>query len=111
VKVLLNAFSLQMLDTFPANVSFYEVDRLPSDLVSFIGHKDLADLLGVNMNRLAFKIEEGDEVYVAQYVGGRLPEGTTDVPNLSIKDVKFIRVRVEYGLGIVSNEGEEYTYH
>lgn len=111
MKALLNAFSLQMLDTFPANIQVFEVKNIPSGFVSFIGHKDLADLLGVEMNRVPFRFAEGDEVYVAQYIRGRLPEGTKDVPELSMKDVKFFRVRVEYGLGVVSNEGEHYTYH
>lgn len=109
MKALLNAFSLQMLDTLPANIQVFEVKSIPSGLVSFIGHKDLADLLKVEMNRVPFKFTEGDEVYVAQYVGGRLTEGTKDVPELSMKDVKFFHVRVDYGLNVVKNDGQ-YSY-
>lgn len=37
VIYLLNAFSLQMVDT-PASVDFLQVDSLPSGLTSAIGH-------------------------------------------------------------------------
>lgn len=76
---LLNAFSLQMVDV-PCNVSFTEVDALPNDLVSAIGHQDTANVLGVQMNRINVHLSKGETAYVAQLVGGRLPEGTTTLP-------------------------------
>ena len=60
---LLNAFSLQMINEFPSNVKFEEVETLPNDLVSAIGHQDTANVLGVPMNR---KYAAGRFFYFAQ---------------------------------------------
>ena len=76
---LLNAFSLQMVD-FPCTVSIVEVDSLPSGLTSAIGHADTAAVLGVPCNRVNVHLNSGDTAYVAQLVGGRLPEGSTTLP-------------------------------
>lgn len=77
---LLNAFSLQMLETFPCEVKFTEVESLPEGLVSAVGHADTAAVLGVPMNRISVKLSKGDTAYIAQLVGGRLPEGSTTLP-------------------------------
>lgn len=77
---LLNAFSLQMVETFPCEVKFTEVESLPEGLVSAIGHADTAAVLGVPMNRVSVKLSKGDTAYIAQLVGGRLPEGSTTLP-------------------------------
>ena len=76
---LLNAFSLQMVE-LPCSVSFQEVDHLPEGLESAIGHADTAAVLGVPMNRVNVKLNKGDTAYVAQLTGGRLPEGSTTLP-------------------------------
>lgn len=89
---LLNAFSIQMLKEFPAKVSFEEVDSLPEGLTSAIGHQDTANVLGVPMNRVSVSLEEGDIAYVAQLIGGRLPEGSTTLPE-GFK-FKFLKVTV-----------------
>jgi hypothetical protein len=86
-KYLVNAFSIQMLSG-PATVRFEEIDatEVPTDVVSAIGHADtaavLSDLLGfeVPMNRINVALDENTELYVAQLVGGRLPEGSTTLP-------------------------------
>lgn len=88
---LLNAFSLQMVDV-PCAVSFTEVDELPEGLTSAIGHQDTANVLGVAMNRCNVHLTKGDTAYVAQLVGGRLPEGSTTLPD-GFK-FKFIKVVV-----------------
>jgi hypothetical protein len=77
---LLNAFSLQMISAFPAEVRISEVDSLPAGLTSAIGHQDTANVLGVPMNRVNVSLAKGDVAYVAQLVGGRLPEGSTTLP-------------------------------
>ncbi len=96
-KYLGNAFALQMLSAFPADVHIEEVDatEIPVDAVSVIGHADTAavvsSLLGreVAANRAAISLETGDELYVAQLFGGRLPEGSTTLPDgFSIKFLK-----------------------
>lgn len=87
---LLNAFSLQMVET-PCTASFTEVDSLPSGLTSAIGHQDTANVLGVEMNRINVSLKKGDVAYVAQLVGGRLPEGSTTLPSgFSFKYIKVV---------------------
>lgn len=88
---LLNAFSLQMLEG-DATVRFTEVPELPKGLTSAIGHKDTANVLGVEMNRINVTLKRGDTAYVAQLQGGRLPEGSTTLPEGY--SFKFIKVEV-----------------
>lgn len=117
---LLNAFSLQMLEG-DATVKFTEVSReqvfsvghweerpfndeggIPtdygtekfweSDLVSAIGHQDTANVLGVEMRRINVTLKRGDTAFVAQLQGGRLPEGSTTLPEGF--SFKFIKVEV-----------------
>lgn len=89
---LLNAFSIQMIDT-PCSVVFEKVDTLPVGLRSAIGHQDTANVLGVEMNRINVKLNVGDIAYVAQLKGGRLPEGSTTLPEGFSFD--FIKVTVK----------------
>lgn len=79
-RYLLNAFSLQMLSSFPASVVITEIKELPAGLISAIGHADTARVLGVAMNRVNVSLAKGDVCYVAQLQGGRLPEGATELP-------------------------------
>ena len=88
---LLNAFSLQMLQG-NATVKFTEVDKLPKGLTSAIGHQDTANVLGVKMNRVNVTLRKGDIAFVAQLQGGRLPEGSTTLPEGY--SFKFIKVEV-----------------
>jgi hypothetical protein len=90
---LLNAFSLQMID-IPSEVSFEEVKELPQEgLISAIGHQDTAKVLGVEMNRINVHLNPGDIAYVAQLIGGRLPEGSTTLPEGF--SFKFIKVTIK----------------
>ena len=77
---LLNAFSLQMLQDFPISVKITEVSELPQGLISAIGQQDTANVLGVPMARINVTLKKGDVAYVAQLQGGRLPEGSTTLP-------------------------------
>jgi len=88
---LTNAFSLQMVDA-PCNVTIEEVDVLPADLESAVGHQDTAAVLGVSCNRINVHLEKGDVAYVAQLVGGRLPEGSTTLPEGFA--FKFLKVTI-----------------
>ena len=90
---LLNAFSLQMLLDFPATVRFEEVEKLPEGLESAIGHQDTANVLGVPCNRINVSLKRGDVAFVAQLQGGRLPEGSTTLPEGFA--FKFLKVIVE----------------
>lgn len=92
---LSNAFSLQMLKKFPASINIYELDDINADrickqtnlpaehqehIISSVGHPDTAAVLGVPCNRINVSLEKGDTLYIAQLVGGRLPEGCTTLP-------------------------------
>ena len=90
---LLNAFSLQMLQDFPATVRFEEVEKLPQDLKSAIGHQDTANVLGVQCNRVNVTLKKGDIAFVAQLQGGRLKEGSTTLPEGFT--FKFLKVSIE----------------
>lgn len=89
---ILNAFSLQMLKVFPCSVKVEEVDTLPAGLDSAIGHADTAAVLGYPMNRVNVSLNPGDVAYVAQLQGGRLPEGSTTLPEGF--SFKFMKVTI-----------------
>lgn len=89
-----NAFSLQMLsceqshDLHTWQMSKRQVGELFSEVevISAIGHQDLANVVSeelgliVPANRVNIHLEKGDTLIVAQLLGGRLPEGTTRLP-------------------------------
>lgn len=83
---LVNAFSLQMIETKDGKriMNFEKIEQPSQEelqkMTSAIGHQDLAQILGVECNRISIKMQEGDTLYVAQLQGGRLPEGATTLP-------------------------------
>ncbi len=98
MNFLTNAFSLQMIKTFPAVPIIEEVDltSIPADAVSAIGHADTANVLSkllnrnVECNRVSVTLTGNDTLFVFQVVGGRLPEGATTLPeNFSFKVLKI----------------------
>lgn len=91
---LLNAFSLQMLNEFPCNVKISEIseDEIGDNIYSAIGHQDTANVLGVPMRRINIQLHKGETAYVAQLMGGRLPEGCTTLPEGF--SFKFFKVEV-----------------
>lgn len=99
MKFLSNAFSIQMLASFPVKINISEVTTIPIDVVSCIGHVDTANVLtnmlgfDVPCNRQSVTVDADTELYVAQVVGGRLPEGATTLPEGYV--IKFFRVKVE----------------
>lgn len=99
MKYLANALSLQMLLPFfeRAIISVRELNEAPdlAGVQSHVGHQELADMLGVPVNREPLKLEVGDVLYVAQYVGGRLQIGESPTEELKNK-IKFFEVTVNY---------------
>ena len=101
-KYLVNAFSIQMLQK-GGLVRFDEIapEDIPADVVSAVGHADtaavLSNMLGfeVPMNRMNISLDEDTEIYVAQLIGGRLPEGSTTLPEGFA--FKFYRVTMVQG--------------
>ena len=80
---LSNAFSLQMLTSFPTTLNISECSKeeaLSPLNISVVGHPDTAAVLGVKFNRVSLTLNHGDTLYVAQLQGGRLPEGCTTLP-------------------------------
>ena len=72
-----------MLAEVPASINVEpctKEEALSKDNISVVGHPDTARVLGVPFNRVSVKVNKGDVVYVAQVVGGRLPEGCTTLP-------------------------------
>lgn len=95
-KFLGNAFSLQMVSNFPSTVKVDECSKdeaLSPDNVSVVGHPDTANVLGVKFSQVSVKLNKGDVLYVAQIVGGRLPEGCTTLPEGY--SFKFLKVTIE----------------
>ena len=80
-----NAFSLQMVqDEDLQHVRFHatEGEEAPdlSEAVSCVGHIDTANVLDVECARINVTLVRGDRMWVAQLTGGRLPEGSTTLP-------------------------------
>ena len=96
---LRNAFSLQMVAD-NAIICKVEVapEEIPTEAVSIIGHADTAAVVGsilgrnVPCNRASVMLDDEDTLYVAQVVGGRLPEGATTIPDGM--EIKFYRITV-----------------
>ena len=117
MKYLSNSFSLGMLpegaspvvvslttdQVRDAVVNFSETSRrdYPAVLAakSIVGHADIAKIIGnmlnvnVPVNRETVSLCCGDILYVAQYVGQRLPEGCTTLPDGAT--FKWVKVIVE----------------
>lgn len=98
MNILSNAFSIQMLANFPADVHIeqIEVSNIPTDVVSCIGHADTANVLSnmlgfdVPCNRQSVTVDTDTTLYVAQVIGGRLREGATTLPDGI--EIKFFKV-------------------
>lgn len=94
-----NAFSLQMISVGDViTTSPVLPEEIPEDSISVIGHADTATVLSailgreIKVNRVSIHLEKGDVLYVAQVMGGRLPEGATTLPEGF--SITFIKVEV-----------------
>ena len=82
-----NAFSMNMVPRSLLQAVRFQPIGEPdtwSDLWVFahsiVGHPDTARLLGVECNRQSVMLGPDDDLIVAQYIGPRLPEGATELP-------------------------------
>lgn len=94
-----NAFAISMLPTDRITTVSFAGPRTADELKGYlarcaageplesvIGHADTAKLVGEQLgvdlpvNRVNVKLSVGEHLIVAQYVGPRLPEGTTELP-------------------------------
>jgi hypothetical protein len=82
MKYVSNAFSLGMVPRHLLSTVRVEPCFAPdvAGLESVVGHADTAAVLGVAFNRASVTLQAGDVLFVAQLQGGRLPEGTTTLP-------------------------------
>ena len=95
---ILNAFSLQMIwaqavadgvlkvEVYPLSAEEAAGEMASRNIESCIGHASTAaivsELLGVEVpvNRCDVRLARGESALVAQYLGPRLPEGATSLP-------------------------------
>jgi len=108
VLYLANAFSLNMLNlnrpwqvnVVPMSIEevkdFIKIAQSNNKFKSAVGHQDLADIL-TNMlgleipcERMTVTLTPDDTLIVAQYVGPRLSEGTTTLPEGA--QIQFVRL-------------------
>ena len=97
-KIIANAFSLQMLDlSNDVTIKITPIEKPSQEelqaMTSAVGHEDTAHVLGVKPNRINVSLDKDTELYVAQIVGGRLPEGSTKLPEGF--SMKFLKVTLE----------------
>jgi len=90
--LLLNAFSLNMVASFPAQIRVEETSLeeartlVAAGFESAVGHADTAKVFAsqlgteVPANRVTVALEKGDVALVGQYRGPRLPEGASELP-------------------------------
>lgn len=90
--LLTNAFSLNMVASFPVSPRFTEINveearkLLAAGFESGVGHADTAAIfaeqlrIDVPANRITVALKPGDVAVVGQYRGPRLPEGCHVLP-------------------------------
>jgi hypothetical protein len=99
-----NAFSLNMIASFPARLSAEEVSldearRLAATATSAVGHETTAAIFAalldreVPVARVTLRLQPGDAMLVGQYIGPRLPEGATTLPEGAA--IRWVVVRCE----------------
>lgn len=101
-NILSNAFSLQMVNTnaelVRINIEPVSINSIPTDIISAIGHEDTASVLStmlcmdIKCNRINITLDFETVLYVAQLIGGRLPEGSTTLPEGF--EFKFLKVSI-----------------
>jgi hypothetical protein len=92
-----------MVDKFPANVSFEEISleqacSMAANVTSAVGHADTAAVFSYELqrhvpcNRANITLRSGERALLGQYIGSRLPEGSTRLPKGA--SIKWLLVEV-----------------
>lgn len=69
------------VDIKSRQITWKEFDQaLQGEFVNYMGHEDVARMVGLEQNRISISVKSGDVVYLAQYDGPRLEEGATVLP-------------------------------
>lgn len=80
------------VDIKSRQITWEEFDQaLQGEFVNYMGHEDVARMVGLKQNRISISVKSGDVVYLAQYDGPRLEEGATVLP----QGATLIPLRVE----------------
>ena len=102
-----NAFSLNMIN-HSGTIGVFNMLKVPAegiihdeDTKSIVGHKQIADILGVECNRESVTLVEGDAVIVAQYRGPRLEEGATELPEDATIEYKLVCIHERSSIDLV----------
>lgn len=102
-----NAFSFNMLGNLLSGYVLFdritpgEAGDLLRDtkFLSCFGHADIASVVSSHLgkhfpqNRCNVGLEPGDSMILAQYIGPRLPEGTTELPPGASIEYFYIRLK------------------
>lgn len=103
----MKVFNALSLNFVPVGHSIYQVpchwDQKKTDfavsrpqnvsLQSYIGHADIARIVGLPMNRETCPpLKAGEQFLVAQYVGPRLPEGATSLPEGAKIEYRWLEI-------------------
>lgn len=83
-----NTFTCNFLSQLDCSVEFKTISWAEFDsilesgnFINFMGHTDIAHMVGLEQNRISVSAQPGDIVIFTQYRGPRLPEGTTVLPD------------------------------
>ena len=70
------------VDIKSREITWAEFDEVlaSNNFINFMGHQDVAHMVGLEQNRISISVKSGDVVYLAQYDGPRLEEGATVLP-------------------------------
>lgn len=80
------------VDIKSRQITWEEFDQaLQGEFVNYMGHEDVAHMVGLEQNRISISVVSGDVVYLAQYDGPRLAEGATVLP----EGATLVPIRVE----------------
>ena len=81
------------LAQIPTPITWEEFDQVLQDgnFINSMGHDDIAKMVGLTKNRISISLQDGDVVYIAQYIGPRLEEGQTTLP----KGAKIIPIKYD----------------
>lgn len=82
-----NTFTCNFLSQLDCSVEFKTISWVQfdeiiasGDFINFMGHADVAHMVGLEQNRISVSAKPGDTIIFTQYRGPRLPEGTTVLP-------------------------------
>lgn len=91
MKYISNAFSTKMLNpnTHPVmhmtRTNYEEIQENKKELISSIGHQNIADHIGIKKERMNIQLEKGDTLYLVQNLYDEDNEEIYDYKKILIK--------------------------